>query len=170
MTDEILFFEKQKFKQWWIWLILLFINASSLYAVFQQIIYGIQFGNNPMSNSGLLITAVLLLLMDIIFLIFRLETQVKSDGIYVRFFPFHLKFKYYNWNSLVYCYVRQYKPIREFGGWGIRYGMNGKAYNISGSLGLQLEFTDGKRLLIGTNKFEELNNILNSIDKIKPEK
>jgi hypothetical protein len=38
----------------------------------------------------------------------------------------------------------------EYGGWGIKYGKMGKAYNVSGNRGVQLEFTDGKRLLIGS--------------------
>lgn len=41
---------------------------------------------------------------------------------------------------------------RDYGGWGIRYGRKGKAFNVFGSRGLQLEFTNGKRLLIGSQK------------------
>jgi hypothetical protein len=67
-------------------------------------------------------------------------------------------------------YVRQYSPIAEYGGWGLRLGLFGKgqAYNVSGDKGLQLEFTTGQRLLIGTNKPEELNTVLLSIGQLKP--
>jgi hypothetical protein len=41
------------------------------------------------------------------------------------------------------------------------------AYNISGDKGLQLEFTDNKKLLIGTNKPEELNEVLSKIGQLK---
>ena len=43
-----------------------------------------------------------------------------------------------------------YSPLREYGGWGIRYGWNGKAYNVSGNQGIQLELSEGRRVLIGT--------------------
>ncbi len=35
-------------------------------------------------------------------------------------------------------YARKYRPIREYGGWGIRYGWNGRAYSTSGNEGVQL--------------------------------
>jgi len=162
MENEIIFSETQRFKQWWIWLLLVGINALSIYGVFHQVIGGQPFGDKPMSNSALMIMTGTILLVTAIFSMLKLETQIKQDGIYVRFFPFHLKFKYFNWNVISNYYVRQYKPIKEYGGWGIRYGFfgKGKALNISGKDGLQLEFFDGKKLLIGTQRAKELEKLL----------
>jgi hypothetical protein len=169
MVNEVLFTERQRFKQWWLWLILLGVNGLFLFGVFKQGICGQQFGDNPMSNSGLLIATGLTIALTILFLNLRLDTTIKKDGIYVRFFPFHLKFKYYNWDSLAKSFVRQYSPLTEYGGWGLRLGLFGKgtAFNVSGDKGLQLEFTDGKKLLIGTNKPEELTETLNKIGQLK---
>jgi len=169
MDNEILFSERQRFKQWWLWLILLGINGLFLFGVFKQVINGQQLGDKPMSNTGLLIAASLTIIISIIFINFRLETIVKKDGIYVRFFPFHLKFKYYSWNNLTKSYVRQYSPVKEYGGWGLRLGLFGKgiAYNVSGDKGLQLEFKDNQKLLIGTNKSDELSETLNKIGQLK---
>jgi hypothetical protein len=66
-------------------------------------------------------------------------------------------------------YVRQYSAITEYGGWGLRLGLFGKgqAYNVSGDKGIQLEFTNNKKLLIGTNKAEELTAVLKKIGQIK---
>jgi len=36
----------------------------------------------------------------------------------------------------------------------------GKAYNVSGNRGVQLEFTDGKCLLIGSQKPEQLDSAI----------
>jgi hypothetical protein len=44
----------------------------------------------------------------------------------------------------------------EYGGWGIRYSWNGIAYNTKGNMGLQIVMNTGKRILIGTQKPEEL--------------
>ena len=46
-------------------------------------------------------------------------------------------------------------PIRDYGGWGIRYGPGGKACNISGKHGVQIELLNGERLLIGSRRSEE---------------
>lgn len=169
MANEILFTERQRFKQWWLWLILLGINGLFLFGVFKQVVSGQQFGDKPMSNIGLLITAGLTILLTILFLNFRLDTLIKKDGIYVRFFPFHLKFKYYAWEKLTKSFVRQYSPIAEYGGWGLRYGFlgKGKAFNVSGDKGLQLEFIDNKKLLIGTSKPDELTEALKRIGQLK---
>lgn len=169
MDNEVLFSERQKFKQWWLWLILFGINGLFLFGVFKQVIGGQHFGNKPMSNTGLLIATGLTILLTLLFINFHLDTQIKKDGIYVRFFPFHIKFKHYAWDGLTKSYVRQYSAITEYGGWGLRLGLLGKgtAYNVSGSKGLQLEFKTNKKLLIGTNKADELTATLNKIGQLK---
>lgn len=169
MKEEILFTERQRFKQWWLWVILLGINGLFLFGLFRQVIGGQQFGDKPMSNIGLLIGTGLTFALTLLFINFRLETTIKEDGIYVRFFPFNLKFKHYTWDKISKSFVRQYSPITEYGGWGLRYGMFGKgtAYNVSGDKGLQLEFTDNKKILIGTNKPNELTGILIKIGQEK---
>ncbi|MHC4643443.1 MAG: hypothetical protein ACYS32_17515, partial [Planctomycetota bacterium] len=55
-------------------------------------------------------------------------------------------------------YPRTYKPILEYGGWGIRCSFTGKgkAYNVSGNKGVQLVFTNGKKLLIGSQQPDDL--------------
>lgn len=167
MKNEILFTEKQRFNQWWVWLILLGINGLFLFGVFKQVIIGEEFGDNPMNNAGLLITAGIIILFTILFMNFRLETKIDKDGIYVRFSPFHAKFKQYTWDSITKSFVRQYSPIAEYGGWGVRYGSLGNAYNVSGNKGLQLEFKDNQKLLIGTNKPEKLTEALPKIGQLK---
>jgi hypothetical protein len=71
-----------------------------------------------------------------------------------RFFP--LTHQNITFEDITRCEVRTYNPIREFGGWGIRYRRGAKAYNVSGNRGVQLELANGKRLLIGSQRSEEL--------------
>lgn len=78
MDDEILFTEKQRFKQWWLWIILIGINVLFLFGVFKQVIVGQQFGNKPMSNSGLIITALLTMLFTLLFLNFSWKQKSKK--------------------------------------------------------------------------------------------
>ena len=68
----------------------------------------------------------------------------------MRFFPFHFREKHFAWEDISKAYVRRYSPLWEYGGWGIKYGFQGKAYNVSGNEGIQLELKSGKRVLIGT--------------------
>lgn len=160
--NEILFTEKQYFRQWWLWVILLGVNGLFLYGAFTQVIGSEPFGDNPMSNLGIFFTCSLILLITILFVTLRLDTQVKKDGLYIRFFPFQLAFRFIDWAEIDKAYIRQYNPLMEYGGWGFRFGLMGKgtAFNVSGSVGLQLELKDGKKVLIGTNKPDELSIVL----------
>lgn len=167
MDHSILFYEKQRFRQWWIVLILLILNAVVVYGMIRQIMFGKPFGDQPMSDTGLWWVLGFLLLMTTVFFITTLETQIRNDGLYIRFFPIHMKFRYLPWNRLSQCYVRSYSPIREYGGWGWRIGLAGRAYNISGKEGLQLQLDGKRKLLIGTQKPEEMERILKRINQWK---
>ena len=61
--------------------------------------------------------------------------------------------------NAIYLYA-QYESVGEI--WGIWRNR----YTVSGTMGLQLEFVSGRRLLIGTNKPKELTEVLNSIGKL----
>ena len=78
MGHEILFTERQKFKQWWIWIILLGINGLFIFGVFRQVIDGQQFRNKPMSNTKLSITIGLMFLFTLVFMTFRLDTIIRN--------------------------------------------------------------------------------------------
>ncbi len=146
------FTETQKFKQWWIWLLLVAINLLFAYGLYQQVYLGKPFGSNPGSDVSLVIFSTVSLLLTLLFLLFRLDTRIDEQGVSYRFFPFQLKYKQKKWSEIKKAYIRKYKPILEYGGWGMRFG----AYNVSGNIGLQLELHGGDELLIGTRKPEEM--------------
>jgi len=127
--------------------------------------------SEPQSSSMLSIALLIIVgilfpvAMTMLFIMLKLETAVRQDGLYVRFFPLHLHFKRFSLDDINEYFVRTYRPIREYGGWGIRcgFGDSGKAYNVRGNKGLQLVFKNGKRLLIGSQQPERLVEALNSI-------
>lgn len=109
------------------------------------------------------IVTVMMVLLAALFYIMKLETKVSGEGLYIRFFPMHVSFRKFAPGDISECYPRQYRPIIEYGGWGIRYGREGKAYNISGNEGVQLVMKNGKKLLVGSQKHLELAEAINSI-------
>ena len=157
-----LYREIQYFRQLWLWALVLFISLLSIYGLIQQVILGIPFGSNPAPDAILVIIAVIFGLILPLFLYkTNLTIEVHSDGLYIRFFPFHLSFHKIATEDIKRFEVHTYSPIKEYGGWGIRYGRNGKAYNVSGNRGVQLELSNSKQLLIGSQKPEELAEALN---------
>jgi len=162
--SKILFKEKQRFTQKWIIVLVSIPLVITIWAIIQQIILDKPFGNNPAPDWILLISFFVPLL--IIFFIFSmtLKTRIDKNGIYYRFSPIQRKERWIKWSSVKDAYVRKYQPIREYGGWGFRVGRSGKALNTSGNMGLQVVFKDGKRLLLGTQKPDELERILGKMD------
>ena len=61
MDTKVLFVEKQKFKQKWVWILLGTINLVFFYGIIQQIYFKIPFGNNPTGDKGLIIASMLFL-------------------------------------------------------------------------------------------------------------
>ena len=53
--------------------------------------------------------------------------------------------------------VVNYRPLADYGGWGIRLGRDGvRVLSAKGDRGVRLELTDGTRLLIGSQQPEDL--------------
>ena len=156
------FREVQGFRQWWLWVLLLVTAFGTVclfgYGIYVQVIQGTPWGDNPMSDGGLIITAVATTLLTVgmaaLLLSARLITEVRSDGLHIRFFP--LRWKVIPYETIASYQARTYHPIREYGGWGIRWGREGKAYIVGGNEGLQLLLTDGRKVLVGSQRAQEL--------------
>ena len=153
-----LFLEEQKFRQIWIWLVILLSSGILWYIGIMQFIMDTPMGQNPMPDVLLVILWGLLGIgMPVMFYLTRLTTEVRQDGIYIRFVPFHFRWQKIEFGEILECRAVTYRPIAEYGGWGIRYGRNGKAYNVSGNRGVRLELKNDKHLLIGSAHSDELN-------------
>ncbi len=154
-----MFTETQRFTQCWLWLIIIGSWITMMYSIASV---------SPPSTSTFMISFVVGMLLPVLFWQMKLTTRITEEGIYVRFFPFHLKEKFYAWESLSACYVRTYSPLMEYGGWGIKYSFsgNGLVYNTAGNVGLQLNFKKGESVLIGTQKGEEIKQFLADIGRL----
>lgn len=153
------FKEEQRFNQSWL-IVLVFISAIIPIALIVK-----EYIEDPNAFSTLEFILIILLLLFFSGFIFilKLSTKIDEKGIHYKFFPLHSKYKTIAWNSINKAYVRTYNPISEYGGWGIKGGWNksrGKAINVSGNIGVQLELKNGKKLLIGTRKQFEVKNTL----------
>ncbi len=87
----------------------------------------------------------------------RLTVEVRGDGVHARFAPFHRDERVFPFEEIVSHAAVDYRPIRDYGGWGLRRGRNGAAYNVSGSRGVLLTLRDGTTLLLGSLRADELD-------------
>jgi len=162
--SKILFKETQRFKQKWIIILISIPLLITLWGIIQQVILGEPFGNNPAPDWVLLLSLFVPLLIIAFIFGLTLHTRIDRNGIYYRFAPVHRHERWIKWSEVKDAYVRKYQPIKEYGGWGFRRGRSGKALNTSGNMGLQIKFKDGKRLLLGTQKPEEIVRLFEKLD------
>lgn len=161
------FSEIQRFRQPWLWAVIV-LSSALLFIVFgwglmEQLVFGRPWGNRPLPDALLVMisSAVLLINAVLVYLFYslRLITRIDSAGVFIRFYPFPVSV--IPFADIQSCVTRTYRPLLEYGGWGIRYGRSGKAYNISGDQGVQLVLKTGKRILIGSQQSGRLAAAIN---------
>jgi len=165
--SKVYYKEEQRFNQLWIWLLLAFLCGLWIWQLVQQVFMGIPFGNNPAPDFVIIITGVFTLGVVMLFRFLTLETIINSEGVYYRFKPFQRKPKEIKAENIRGFEVKKYSPLKDYGGWGIRYGSskNGTAYNVSGNQGVLFELKSGKRFLLGTQHPESIRSAINKLMK-----
>lgn len=153
---KIRFKEIQRFDQWWFRLILIGVLLIPVYGIYKQLILGEPFGNQPMSDAGLVIFAILMLIFVAAMWFMRIKTEIDPGEIRMNFFPFVKK--KVRWTDIKRAEVLDYGFV---GGWGIRpFTRYGTVYNTKGKTGLAIELRNGQKFLIGTQKGDELSKII----------
>ena len=150
------FREQQRFTQVWLWVLLAVVVGVGWWAFVQQIILGKPFGNNPGPDWVVwLVWALIAVGVPLLFWALRLTVVVDRKGVHARYRPFvnrRIPFK-----DIESCEAVTYRPIRDYGGWGIRWRpKRGWIYNVSGNRGVRLKFKNGKQLMIGSQRADEL--------------
>lgn len=154
------FNEIQRFRQWWVYLVIIVSIGSWGYALIVSI-------NSPEAEKAapdlsLILTGLIPLLLVLLLVYLNLYTRIRNEGIFFRFKPLQWKEKHISPDEIEKFEIRKYRPLMEYGGWGIRQGGKkyGKAYNVSGNMGLQLYLKNGKKILIGTRKPKEIEKAM----------
>ncbi|MEN0005337.1 MAG: hypothetical protein AAF798_14390 [Bacteroidota bacterium] len=159
-----LFTEQQHMRQWWLQLVLAVPAILVIWALVQQLVFGVNFGNNPMSDMSLFLMAALVFGLSGLLWTANLKTEYTAKHLQYRFFPFHWKDQHLNWSEVKQATLLRYRPIKDYGGWGLRYSVkNGKAFNVSGSLGLRIETKGGKKILFGTQDPEAIRKVFKEL-------
>jgi len=182
MKEELVFYERQRFTQWWLFVLLISVNILFLYGCIMQIGLGESFGNKPMSDVKLMVITAITMLITVSFFFIRLDTVINKEGVYFRMFPFHPRFKFIPWDNISQVDVRKINPIGELGGWGIRFklfnfggsgisfGINTQSYTLSGNKVLKLSLINNKSIYIGTQMPDELSEFLFKLDAERKQK
>lgn len=154
-SNLVLFRETQRFRQWWVWLLVLGIAALQWWGFFQQIVLGQPWGNNPAPNWMMWLFWVLFGIgLPLLFLALRLNVEVTPEHIAIGYRP--LTKRVIPLTQVERVEARTYKALRDYGGYGLRGTPRNTAYNVSGNQGVALTLSDGRQVLIGSQRPSEL--------------
>ncbi len=162
-VDEVIFRESQKFGRFSLWMTagitIIGLAIVAIYLGIRQ--FGLIDATSGQVQHTIPAWAVVLLVAIFVGVAWlmhasRLVTEVRSSGLYIQFFPFHFSFRRIDLHDLTGVEAKEYRPLMDYGGWGIRSGSAGKAYNVSGNRGVKLNFRSSTSLLIGSQRAEDL--------------
>ena len=155
---ELLFREVQRARMWWAWLVIALLPLATGWTFVQQVLLDRPGGNNPAPDwlVWVLFLAFGLGAPAFFLLWLRLVTEVRGREVRVRLVPLNRGWVRFPVGEIESAEARRYRPIREYLGWGIRWGPGGRAYNLSGNRGVQLVIASGRRILIRSERADEL--------------
>lgn len=154
------FKERQQFRN----PVLLGALALGTFYYFGQLLDTLYKSNFAKPDTGLIMGSSAMALVLALFIFAQLNTVISEKGIMIRFFPFHTRYVLYPRENIEKVELVKYSPLKDFGGWGIRYGWQGtKAFNVKGENGILLELKNGDKRLIGTQKPEEVRKSLSDL-------
>ncbi|ATA88970.1 hypothetical protein [Capnocytophaga stomatis] len=159
MKSDSLYFEKQRFTPIWVGVPLLILWSYFAVRAYQQIFLGKPFGDSPMSDVGLILFNLVLLVIISVLFVLKLKLTITTEAIQVQFYPIYTR-------RILFKNVRKveiidYKMVSS----GIRVSLKyGTVYRVRGNKGLFITLKNGETLLIGIQNEEALsqNEILKS--------
>ena len=138
------FHEEQRFRQWWIWALL---AVAALPVLVVVAVRGVVL--------SVLVAPLLLLAIGVLLAFARLVVDVDRETITVAF--------HFLWpkRRIPISEVRRadamtYRAFLDYGGYGVRLGLRGWAWAVSGNQGVLVETKNGSRLMIGSQRPKEL--------------
>ena len=157
---KLLFKETQQANLGCKWIIFIALYVLMFWALYEQLI-----AKDLKGMLAIIFSVAAIVIFNITIVLMKLETEIDETKIAFKFRPYHKKQIVIDFKEISKLYIRNYKPMKEFGGYGIQRSIrNGRCYNVSGRIGLQLLLQNGKKVLIGTQKPKELEQV---IDKLK---
>ncbi len=101
--------------------------------------------------------------MIVVVFLLHMTTEVSPTGLRVSFGWAPTNPRIIDIQSIRCTQVVNYRPLADYGFWGVRAGRDGeRAFIARGTRGVRLELIDGTKLLIGSQRPEALASVLDS--------
>jgi len=91
------------------------------------------------------------------------RTLVTRDAVTIRMGILGIRVLRLRTTDIVAAELHDFAPLRDFGGYGIRFNKEMKAYFLKGDRGVKLTTGEGKRYLIGSDHAERLAAVISAV-------
>ncbi|EON77155.1 hypothetical protein ADIS_2365 [Lunatimonas lonarensis] len=144
--SKTIFKETQKFREVWIWLIML-LSATLITWLF------VQSATSPNTSAwDGIIALIVLVAVTVLLYVMELEVRLDDKKLSFSYFPF-IGVRTYPLEQIESLTLIRYNSLLKFGGWGIRYNFHYWVYNTGGNHGILVK-TSKKTFLLGTQQPE----------------
>lgn len=140
------FHEEQRFRQWWLWALLLIIAVPMLVLA-------------ATGELTLVLGALIVIGVGVLIALARLVVDVDREAITVAF-HFLWPTRRIPISAVRRAQATKYHALLDYGGYGVRFGLRGWAFNVSGDEGVVVETNDSSSLLIGSQRPHELESAI----------
>ncbi|WP_147464899.1 DUF6141 family protein [Halococcus sp. IIIV-5B] len=137
MAETILFEEKQHMREPLIWASLLVIGVISL-----------------LTGIGVVVPIAIAVVLYSV----QLTTEVREDGVYVRFGPFPRSYHKILFSEIEKCDIEKVGMMT--GGLGVRWSSGVSAYTTNRGEGVKLSLKSGNPVIIGSRSAEQLSSVI----------
>jgi len=169
---DIVFEEEQRIDVRWVrvllWLHAGIYPAFMVVSIYEPLILGKTVGKTQMYFFYLILFNLIMIFSFVVsvwVLYMKLEVRLHYANLQIRLGP--IKNKMIPIDEIVSWKAVEYRPIRDYGGWGIRYSFKRRhwAYTMPGNRGVLIGLANGKEIMIGSRRPEQLADALEGMKK-----
>jgi hypothetical protein len=144
-----IFVEVQRFTQAWLWSVVVLVTVAAWVGAVAAV------AGSDANAAVAVLLALVGTALPLLFALARLCVEVHLDRVEIRYRPFvHRTIARTDVASAA---AVTYRPVRDYGGWGIKGWSRRKvAYNVRGRRWALLTLADGRTVLLGSQRPEEL--------------
>lgn len=124
-----------------------------------QVVLGRPLGKNAMSNGNVIFWTIFLWLIYFRLITIRLVTDVRNGVLAIQMRG-AWRTRRIPLSDIQSTEVIDHDPARDYGGYGIRFTREGKAYIAGGGLGVKLILKNGDKVIVGSRRPDDLISAL----------
>ncbi len=154
-----IFREAQMIRQPRIWGLTAILSTAFTLLLIWQVVLGRRIGGHPMSNGNVIGWTVFLWLVYLRLITTKMVTKVERGKLAISMLGMWTLRKV-SVKDIGKTEVVSYRPVEDYGGYGIRLTKRGRAYIASGERGVRITLAKGGKFLIGSQRPEELERAI----------